>query len=532
MSLPTDPAAGAGVPASAVASDPGAVLLHGRGIGKTYAAPVLADVDFELRAGEVLALTGENGAGKSTLSKIVAGLVTPSAGTMTLAGAPYAPASRQDAERVGVRMVMQELSLVPTLSVAENLLQGHLPNTLGFIRRAELNAAAAKQMALIGLQDIDPRLPVSALGVGYQQMVEIARSLGGDCRLLILDEPTATLTSREIDHLFRQIALLKARGVAVVYISHRLDELQQIADRVMVLRDGRHIDTRPMRELTQADIVKRMVGRDVHEGLDRERRPAGKVALRVSGMSRGTVVRDVGFELRAGEVLGLAGLVGSGRTELLRLIYGADRKDAGEVRLGESGTPAKISTPVRAVRAGIGLVTEDRKSQGLLLPLPIRINTTLANLKAVARGGWLQRDDERREVERLRELLRVRSDSIEQTVDQLSGGNQQKVVFARWLHRDCDVLLLDEPTRGVDIGARADIYAQMDRLAAAGKALLMVSSDLRELMSVCDRIGVMSAGKLVRIFERGEWTQQLLLEAAFSAYAQAEGGAAQQPETA
>ena len=346
--------------------------------------------------------------------------------------------------------------------------------------------------------------------------------------LLILDEPTATLTSREIDHLFRQIALLKARGVAVVYISHRLDELQQIADRVMVLRDGRHIDTRPMRELTQADIVKRMVGRDVHEGLDRERRPAGKVALRVSGMSRGTVVRDVGFELRAGEVLGLAGLVGSGRTELLRLIYGADRKDAGEVRLGESGTPAKISTPVRAVRAGIGLVTEDRKSQGLLLPLPIRINTTLANLKAVARGGWLQRDDERREVERLRELLRVRSDSIEQTVDQLSGGNQQKVVFARWLHRDCDVLLLDEPTRGVDIGARADIYAQMDRLAAAGKALLMVSSDLRELMSVCDRIGVMSAGKLVRIFERGEWTEQLLLEAAFSAYSAAEKSAPQE----
>jgi ribose transport system ATP-binding protein len=498
----------------------GPVLLAGRGLGKTYATPVLAGVDFDLHAGEVLALTGENGAGKSTLSKIVAGLVTPTDGTMTLAGAAYAPASRKDAEKLGVRMVMQELSLVPTMSVAENLLLDRLPNRFGFIRGDALAEAAAKQMALIGLQDIDPRLPVSALGVGYQQMVEIARSLVGECRLLILDEPTATLTSREIEHLFRQIALLKARGVGIVYISHRLDELQQIADRVMVLRDGRHIDTRPMRQLSQADIVRSMVGRDVEESLDRDVRPAGRVALEVRGLSRGTVVRDVSLDVRAGEVFGLAGLVGSGRTELLRLIYGADRKDAGEVRLG--GQAVSIKTPMQAVRAGIGLVTEDRKSQGLLLPLPIRVNTTLANLKAVSRGGWLKGDAERAEVSRLRELLRVRSDSIEQPVDQLSGGNQQKVVFARWLHRDCEVLLLDEPTRGVDIGARADIYAQMDRLAAAGKALLMVSSDLRELMSTCDRIGVMSAGRLVAVFERGQWTQQKLLEAAFSAYAAAE----------
>ncbi len=517
MTLPTATAAGASLPADAAP-----VLLQGRGIGKRYAAPVLADVDFELRAGEVLALTGENGAGKSTLSKIVAGLVTPTTGTMTYAGAPFAPASRQDAERLGVRMVMQELNLVPTMSVAENLLLDRLPNTLGFIRRAELDDAARKQMALIGLQDVDPRLPVSALGVGYQQMVEIARSLVGECRLLILDEPTATLTSREIEHLFHQIALLKARGVAIVYISHRLDELQQIADRVMVLRDGRHIDTRPMRDLTQAAIVTRMVGHDVQEDLDRARRPAGPVALRVNKMSRGTVVRDVSFELHRGEVMGLAGLVGSGRTELLRLIYGADRKDSGTLSR-DPKLELVVKSPMQAVRAGIGLVTEDRKSQGLLLPQSIRVNATLANLRAVARRGWLRSDAERREVERLRELLRVRSDSIEQPVDQLSGGNQQKVVFARWLHRDCDVLLLDEPTRGVDIGARADIYAQMDAQAAAGKALLMVSSDLRELMSVCDRIGVMSAGRLVRIFERGEWTQQLLLEAAFSAYSQAEG---------
>ncbi len=514
-SAPSSPPADAGAP-------PAPALLRGRGIGKTYATPVLAGVDFDLHAGEVLALTGENGAGKSTLSKIVAGLVQPTAGTLTLAGAAFAPASRQDAERQGVRMVMQELSLVPTLSVAENLLLGRVPHRFGFIRNEALDEAAARQMALIGLQDIDPRLPVSALGVGYQQMVEIARSLVGECRLLILDEPTATLTSREIDHLFHQIALLKARGVAIVYISHRLDELRQVADRVMVLRDGRHIDTRPMRALVQADIVRSMVGHDVHEGLDRAVRPRGRRALAVRALGRGSVVRDVSLDLHAGELLGLAGLVGSGRTELLRLIVGADRKDCGAVMLGESDAPARIASPVQAVRAGIGFVTEDRKSQGLLLPQSIRVNTTLANLGAVARFGWLRRDTERRAVEHLRELLRVRSDSIEQPVDQLSGGNQQKVVFARWLHRDCDVLLLDEPTRGVDIGARADIYAQIDGLAAAGKALLMVSSDLRELMAQCDRIGVMSAGRLVRIFERGQWTEQLLLEAAFSAYAAAD----------
>ncbi len=493
-------------------------LLQGESLGKTYVTPVLSDVSFDLNAGEVLALTGENGAGKSTLTKIVAGLIPPSTGRMRLCGEAFQPASRRAAEHLGVRMVLQELGLIPTLTVAENLMLDHLPSQAGFIRQDILNETAAHQMASIGLEHIDPRTLVGQLGVGHQQMVEIARNLVGDCRLLILDEPTAALTSREIDHLFAQIALLKQRGVGIIYISHRLDELQHVADRVMVLRDGRHIDTRAMTEVNQDDIVRLMVGRDVREALDRPRRPAGKLALEVRGMSRGKAVQDVSLGLHHGEILGVAGLVGAGRTELLRLIYGADRRDSGEIFLDGATKPAHIPSPMSAVRQGIGLVTEDRKTQGLLLPLAIRINATLANIAAISRKGWLRPDDECAQVSRLSDLLGVRSQSIEQPVGELSGGNQQKVVFARWLHRDCRVLLLDEPTRGVDIGARADIYAQMDRLAEAGKALLMVSSDLRELMSVCDRIAVMSAGRLVRIFERGEWTEHNLLEAAFSGY--------------
>ena len=493
-------------------------LFHGEDLGKTYITPVLSRVSLEVRAGEVLALTGENGAGKSTLTKLIAGLVHPTEGRMRLHDRPYAPASRREAEKLGVRMVLQELGLIPTLTVAENLLLDHMPSRLGFIRREEMNRLAGAQMAVIGLDGIDPRTPVGRLGVGHQQMVEIARNLVGDCRLLILDEPTAMLTSREIDHLFAQILALKQKGVGIIYISHRLDELQQIADRVMVLRDGRHIDTKPMADVAQNDIVRLMVGHEVSEDRNRPPREPGPVALEVRGLGRGKAVRDVSFAMHSGEILGLAGLVGAGRTELLRLIYGADPKDTGEIHLDGSPSPARIASPMAAVRKGIGLVTEDRKSQGLLLPLAIRINATLANLRAVSRRGWLKTSAEQAQVRKLGEALGVKSRSIDQPAGELSGGNQQKVVFARWLHRDCRVLLLDEPTRGVDIAARADIYDQLEKLADAGKAMLMVSSDLRELMLVCDRIAVMSAGRLVRIFDRGEWSQHALLEAAFSGH--------------
>ncbi len=504
-----------------------APILTLQSLSKDYATPVLDDVSLALNAGEVLALTGENGAGKSTLSKIVCGLVTATRGTMVLDGSVFSPVSRRDAERQGVRMVMQELGLVPTLSVAENLLLDRLPNRAGWVRRSELHALAARQLAKIGMQGIDPATPVARLGIGQQQMVEIARNLQDDTRVLVLDEPTAMLTPRETSHLFQQIALLKMRGVAIVYVSHRLEELQRIADRVAVLRDGRLVDVRAMAGLRESELVQRMVGRAVHEHEDRPRRPAGTVLMQAIGIGRGQTVRDVDLTLHAGEIMGLAGLVGSGRTELVRLLFGADKADRGEIALyGEtpaSGAAAPVRrirpgwrSPMQAIRAGIGLVTEDRKSQGLLLPQSIRVNTTLSDLRAVSRGGWLQPAKERSSARRWVDVLRIRSRSVEQPVATLSGGNQQKVVFARWLHRECRVLLLDEPTRGVDVGARADLYAELDRMTDAGKALLMVSSDLRELMAMCDRIGVMSAGRLVAVFERGQWTEQSLLAAAFS----------------
>lgn len=502
-------------------------LLEMLGVGKDYSATtVLHGVTLSLHAGEVLALTGENGAGKSTLSKILCGLEPATRGSLRLAGQPYAPSSRRDAERQGVRMVMQELGLVPTLTVAENLLMGRLPHRMGWLRRRALHDAARAQLAKIGLTGIDPATPVSRLGIGQQQMVEIARNLQDDTRILVLDEPTAMLTPRETNYLFEQIARLTARGVAIIYVSHRLEELRRIADRVAVLRDGALVDARPMAGLSEADLVQRMVGRAVNDLEHRPRRTAGPVVMRVDGIGRDTAVQDVSLALRAGEVFGIAGLVGSGRTELLRLLFGADRADRGSVTLAAGGSgpgaPAErthergFRSPLAAIAAGIGLVSEDRKSQGLLLSQPIRVNATLSDLSAVSRAGWLRRAHESAVVQGFIRTLRVRCRGPEQPVGQLSGGNQQKVVFARWLHRDGRVLLLDEPTRGVDVGARADLYAELDRMAAEGRALLMVSSDLRELMAMADRIGVMSGGRLVAVFERGEWTEQSLLAAAFS----------------
>lgn len=499
-------------------------VLHLDGVGKDYVTTVLDRITLSLHPGEVLALTGENGAGKSTLSKIMAGLVEPTRGGLLLDGQPFAPTSRRDAEDHGVRMVMQELSLVSTLTVAENLALGHIPHgglwRAGRIDKTSLHQFARQQLTRMGLQDIDLDAPVGGLGIGTQQLIEIARNLRDNTRLLLLDEPTAMLTPRETQELFVQIRQLKAQGVAIVYVSHRLEEVRAITDTVAILRDGQLVDWCPTASLSEAQIIERMVGRPVEQDENQPTRPAGPVRLSVHGLGRAQVVRDVSLELRAGQVFGIAGLVGSGRTELLRLIFGADRADRGRVEWHpDTGASVVVEggwrSPAAAMRQGVGLVTEDRKAQGLLLGLPIRINATLSNAHAVARSGVLQVAAERERVAQFVQRLRVRCQSQEQPVGQLSGGNQQKVIFARWMHRPCQVLLLDEPTRGVDVGARADIYAVMDEMCAQGCALLVVSSDLRELMAISDRIGVMCNGQLASVFERGQWTEQKLLAAAF-----------------
>jgi ribose transport system ATP-binding protein len=341
--------------------------------------------------------------------------------------------------------------------------------------------------------------------------------------VLILDEPTAMLTPSETHHLFEQITRLQSQGVAIIYVSHRLEELKAIADTLAVLRDGKLIKVCPVSSVTEDDIVQLMVGHAVSQDLDRPRRPRGNLLLSAKNIGRGHLVKDISLDLYAGEVLGLAGLVGSGRTEVVRLLFGADQNEHGEITVYDNApgqaVRAKVkkwSAPLAAIAAGIGLITEDRKSQGLLLTQPIRVNSTLSDVGAVSKAGWLQRAREITLVKALIQRLSVRCNSMEQAVGTLSGGNQQKVIVSRWLHRNCDVLLLDEPTRGVDVGARADIYAELEQMAQSGKALLMVSSDLRELMQMADRIGVMSHGKLVNIFERGHWTEKSLLAAAFN----------------
>ena len=507
-----------------------APVLTVSGIGKTYVEPVLSAVTLDLHAGEVLALTGENGAGKSTLSKIVGGLVNPTTGTMTLGGLPYAPASRKEAEALGVRMVMQELNLLPTLSVAENLFLNRLPQHKGFkfgfkfgwIDRTALREDARHAMQQVGLDAIDPDTLVGELGIGHQQMVEIARNLIGDCRVLILDEPTAMLTAREVDLLFEQVERLKERGVALVYISHRLEELRRIAGRAAVLRDGKLVHIDAMQNLTSDRLVTLMVGRDIGERIDLGERKIRDVALKVAGMSRGRVVHDVSFEVKAGEIFGISGLIGAGRTELMRLIYGADRADSGVVSVAHNGAalmPVKITSPADAVKNGIALITEDRKGEGLLLPQPIAANISLGNIGAVSSNGFVDARREEALAQQQIDAMHIRAAGPLQPVSELSGGNQQKVVIGRWLARDSTVLLFDEPTRGIDVGAKFDIYALMGAFALEGRALVVVSSDLRELMLICDRIGVMSAGRMTGVFARDTWSQDALLAAAFAGYA-------------
>ena len=495
------------------------VVLTVSGIGKTYTQQaVLADIDLSLYRGEVLALTGENGAGKSTLSKIIGGLEVPTLGQMQFNGQAYAPGSRSHAEKQGVRMVMQELNLLPTLTVAENLFLDNLPSRMGWISRKQLRTSAIEAMAQVGLEAIDPDTLVGELGIGHQQMVEIARNLIGDCHVLILDEPTAMLTAREVEMLFVQIERLQARGVAIVYISHRLEELARVAQRIAVLRDGCLVCVEPIADYSSEQLVNLMVGRELGDQLDLGPRALGDTALKVSGIGRSNKVQDVSFEVRQGEIFGISGLIGAGRTELLRLIYGADLPDSGTVAVGSPTRVVSIRSPADAVKQGIALITEDRKGEGLLLTQSISANIGLGNMHSISSTGVVNGQQEAALARRQIDAMGIRSSGPEQVVSQLSGGNQQKVVIGRWLERDCTVLLFDEPTRGIDIGAKFDIYRLLGELTRKGKALVVVSSDLRELMLICDRIGVLSAGRLIDTFERDSWSQEQLLAAAFAGY--------------
>jgi len=497
----------------------GSPLLQVRRLHKRYTVPVLTDFSFDLHPGEVHALIGSNGAGKSTFARILCGLTPANSGDIQLEGSRYSPRSKHEAERAGVVMVMQELNVIGTLSVAENIFLNRLPRRAGFVRFAALHDQARQALARVGLGDLDPAMPAEALGVGEQQLVEIAGALARDCRLLILDEPTAALTDPETERLFENIRRLQAGGVGIIYISHRMDEIRRISSRVTVVRDGRHVATHPAADVTPAALVREMVGHDLPERNAAAQRPAGEPALRVDRLRAGDRVRDVSFQARRGEILGLAGLIGSGRTETLRAIFGADKKDGGQIFLGSATEPVVIREPADAVRAGIGMVPEDRKQDGLLLAQSIRVNTTLATLpRHTRRGGWLDAKAETETTGSVCRRLAVQCTSLEQAVSELSGGNQQKVVIGRWLARDCTVLLFDEPTRGIDVAAKDLVYQLMRDLAADGKAVVFVSSELTELMALCDLILVMSAGRIAAEFLPGKWTQEKITQAAFSGY--------------
>jgi ribose transport system ATP-binding protein len=491
--------------------------LHVRALKKSFGAnTVLRGLDLALAPGEIHALIGGNGAGKSTLSKIVAGIETRDAGELSLDGAPFAPATRRAAQAAGVVMVLQELSVLPTLSIAENLFLHALPARFGgVIDRARLRAGARAALTRVGLAGLDPDSPASALGVGHQQLVEIAAGLAQECRVLILDEPTAALTGAEVETLFVLLRELRANGTSILYISHRLDEIAALADRVSVLRDGQLVATRPAREASREQLIALMAGEAAAATVLVAPAVRGELALRVTGLHAGAAVRGVSLDVQAGEIVGLGGLVGAGRTELLRAIFGADRISGGALFLGAGQTPFAPASTRAAVAAGFAFVPEDRKQHGLFGPRGVGFNASIARLPLRRfLPGWLDRRIETAENARLLAQLQVRHASTSQPIAELSGGNQQKVVIGRWLRRDVRVWLLDEPTRGVDVAARRSIYALLRERAAAGAAILVASSDYEELATLCDRIVVLSRGEVA-----GEFTPETLTPAAFMAAA-------------
>jgi len=485
-----------------------------RNICKTYpGVRALDNVSLEVQAGEVHALVGENGAGKSTLMKILAGAETADSGEILLKGSPVQIDSPQKAMDLGISTIYQEFNLVPYLNAAENIFLGREPRAKvpGFVDFRTMYDEAQQVIDRLGVA-LDIRTPVNRLSIAQQQMVEIAKATSRRSNIIVMDEPSATLTEHELERLFALIRQLKADGVAVIYISHRLDEIFEIADRVTVLRDGKHIATRDVKDITRDEIIRLMVGRELNQMIPKVPAPIGDVVLEVRNVSSQNKLHDVSLTVRKGEIVGLAGLVGAGRTELARAIFGADPIDSGEVLL--EGRPVRVRSPQDAIKLGIGLVTEDRKAQGLVLGMAVRENITLANLRALTRFNFIMAGREREVAQKFVTELSIRTPSIEQAVQNLSGGNQQKVVLAKWLFTQSKVLIFDEPTRGIDVGAKTEIYQLMNSLAAQGVGIIMISSELPEVIGMSDRIYVMHEGRVAGELSAAEATQERIMQLA------------------
>jgi ribose transport system ATP-binding protein len=489
------------------------VVLEMRNVRKTFPGVVaLDDVSFDLRRGEVHVLLGENGAGKSTLMKILSGAYQKDGGRVLLDGREVEIRSPRHARALGVSIIYQELNLVPHLSAAENIFLGREPASLpGLIDRRAMREEARRILTGLGAE-FDPRRPVKELSVAGRQMVEIAKAVSLDARILIMDEPTSALTEREIRELFARIRRLKAEGAAIIYISHRLEELFEIGDRVTVLRDGRRVATRDIRDVAKPELIRLMVNRELTQQFPKVSAPRGREVLRVEQLTRHGALEDISFSLFEGEVLGIAGLLGSGRTELARVLFGLDRADSGGIHL--KGKPQRITSPRRAINLGLGFLTEDRKTQGLVLPLSVQENICLPSVERFSRLGVMRPDEEVRVAGQYIRDLRIKAAGPRHKVVYLSGGNQQKVVLGKWLCARGDILIFDEPTRGIDVGSKAEIYQLMNQLTAAGAAVIMISSELPEILGMSDRILVMHRGRISGEFAAAEATQEKILHCA------------------
>lgn len=488
-----------------------AQLLEMKGIDKSFSeVKVLQQAQFSLESGELHALMGENGAGKSTLMKILNGIYMRDGGTVKVKGVEQSLSSPSAALQLGIVMIHQELNLIPHLTVMENIFLGR-EFTFGptkLIDWRKMKRESTRFLSQLGLA-IDPDTIVGELSVGQQQMVEIAKALSMNTEILVLDEPTAALTDKEIDALFDVIASLKKQGVGMIYISHRMEEIFRMCDRITVMRDGRYVGTERVQETNMDHIVKMMVGREIKDRFPKADIKIGEEKLKVEGLSQKGILHDISFSVRAGEIVGLAGLMGAGRTELAKALFGVSKIDRGTISV--SGKAINLRKPMDAIRAGIALVTEDRKDEGLLLPMSVSDNLSMTNLTTVSSLGFLSGAKEKQLSDKMMKQLLIKASSGAQPVGSLSGGNQQKVVIGKWLATNPQVFILDEPTRGVDIGAKKEIYDLMNKLASEGVAILMISSELPEVLGMSDRILVMHEGKISGHFTKEEATQENIM---------------------